>query len=183
MRRKILNIIQPSAIICSLFLLLFVILQCAPLKIFFSESPVPKENKPFIINENYIQEDTILPDRKTDRDSYVQRIIQALNEMKFPVDSCVINETSTFIKTPFVFKNDYFITPKHQFLKLSLLIEVPNDKSKTMNLKYALCTTCARCKKWYCDELLAWAYQDKYNVIPRVQQLIFDFKQKLLSDN
>ena len=142
-------------------------------------SQINKSNEPFQTSLNYTQEDIFINKTMTDHQVFVNNVIEVLNEMKFPVDSCVTTNRFTFIKTAFVFKKKQFPTPKHHFLKISLLVEIPADNSNTVNIKHAVCTTCARCEEWYCDQLPGWAYQDEFLVVPRIQQLIFDFKKRL----
>jgi len=138
-----------------------------------------QESEPFLSYKAYIQQDIYLNQPNNSQTVLVPRVIKILSDMGFPVDSCVTSERQTFVKTAFVFNPEQFPTPKHHFLKISLLVEIPVSVAHPVNIKYAICTTCARCEQWYCDELPSWANQKKYQVVSRVQQLIFDFKKRL----
>lgn len=177
MKRSVLIYFNPLFFL--LFLLMLITIQCASVKHTLFGPRLNKNNEPFRSYQSYTQEDIYVFEKQNDHEKLLRNIIAVLNEMSFPVDSCVTTTNKTFIKTAFVFKKKQFPTPKHQYLKISLLLEVPEDESQVINIKHAICTTCARCEEWYCDQLPAWAYQEEYNVIPRVQQLIFDFKKRL----
>ena len=162
-----------------LILITTVFLSCSTVKSIFTNTEFNKSNKPFQTTRNYTQEDIFINKQISNHEDFVSRIIEILNKMDFPVDSCVTVDQVTFLKTAFVFKKKQFPTPKHHYLKISLLVEIPKDKSKTINIKHAVCTTCARCEEWYCNQLPVWALQEEYSVALRIQQLIFDFKNKL----
>ena len=147
-----------------------------PPLIFQNQAP---EEEPFLEYDAYTQQDILYSETTSSSDEQVKQVIAALNALNFPVDSCVSSENYVFVRTPFVFQKEYFRTPKHQYLKISLLIEVPRKPGLALQIKYAVCTTCARCEKWYCDELPAWANLENYRISEQVQRLIFDFKQKL----
>lgn len=138
-----------------------------------------QESEPFLSYNSYIQQDIFLNQKKENQAELVMHVIKILSDMDFPVDSCISSEKLTFVKTAFVFKPEQFPTPKHHFLKISLLVEIPVQESQPVNIKYAICTTCARCEQWYCDDLPTWAKQNKYQVVSRVQRMIFDFKKRL----
>ena len=137
------------------------------------------EEEPFLEYDAYTQQDILYSETTSSSDEHVKQVIAALNALDFSVDSCVSSENYVFVRTPFTFKKDYFRTPKHYYLKISLLIEVPRKSGLALQIKYAVCTTCARCEQWYCDELPAWADLEKYRISEQIQRLIFDFKQKL----
>ncbi len=138
-----------------------------------------EDSEPFLSYESYIQQDILLNINQQPRENVVPKVIEVLSGMGFPVDSCVTSATLTFIKTAFVLNPARFPAPKHHFIKVSLLVEVPVHASQPINIKYAVCTTCARCEQWYCDNLPVWAKQPEYRVLSRIQQLIFDFKKRL----
>lgn len=156
---------------------LFFALSCSQKPHLTFQNELPAE-EPFIDYDSYLQQDLIYAGERN-YDAQTQQVILALNDLGFSVDSVVTSENYVFIKTPFTFKNDYFKTPKHQFLKISLLIEVPRKPGMALQIKYAICTTCARCEEWYCDKLPPWAEMEEYRVSENVQKLIFDFKEKL----
>ena len=139
------------------------------------------EQEPFLDYDRYVQQDLLYAGNKNSYDEQTKQVISALNEMGFSVDSIVASENYIFIRTPFTFKSDYFRTPKHQYLKVSLLVEVPKRPGMALQIKYAICTTCARCEEWYCDELPPWAELEKYRTSECIQRLIFDFRKKLKS--
>ncbi len=159
-------------------LTLIVIANCSfrPPLIFQNQTP---EEEPFLEYDAYTQQDILYSETTSSSDEQVKQVIAALNALDFSVDSCVSSENYVFVRTPFTFQKDYFRTPKHHYLKISLLIEVPRKSGLALQIKYAVCTTCARCEQWYCDELPAWADLEKYRISEQIQRLIFDFKQKL----
>jgi len=183
--------VQRNLIFCQLkrfvFLLslttLLTLLHCFPFRKGSVEQDIEKANDPFVTYDSYIQEDLLLSEMNSDHDRFVRQVISTLNNMCFPVDSCLSLGSYTFIKTAFVLNPKRFRTPKHHFLKISLLVEVPRQKDRPIEIKYAVCTTCARCERWYCDQLPAWAMEKKYQIIPKIQELIFEFKKKLLDSD
>jgi len=164
-------------LIISLFALIL-IASCSHKPPLLFQNQTPKE-EPFLDYDAYTQQDILFAEKENSSDEQVKQVISALNAMDFSVDSCVASENYVFVRTPFTFKNDYFRTPKHQYLKISLLVEVPRKSGLALQIKYAVCTTCARCEEWYCDQLPAWAESEKYRISEQIQRLIFHFKEKL----
>ena len=154
-------------------------MQCFSLKNGLLRKDSIKNRDPFVSYNSYTQEDIYVAENSQQHDELVRQVINTLSEMKFPVDSCVSSGNFTFVKTAFVIKKKYFSTPKYHYLKISLLIEVPNESKQPLNIKHVICTTCARCEEWECGQLPNWATQEKYQVTSRVQQVIFEFKERL----
>ena len=161
-----------------LFAALILIVNCTPKPRLSFQNQLPAK-EPFIDYDRYIQQDLLYAGVKNDYEALTRDVISALNEMGFSVDSVIASENYVFVRTPFTFKPDYFNTPKHQFLKISLMVEIPRHQGMALQIKYAVCTTCARCEEWYCDDLPLWTQLPEYRVAERIQKLIFDFKEKL----